>query len=406
MTVDDQIVRPGPPDDRPPADRHDADWHEDDWDAPDLVPVYDVELPVRSRPWVRRILAGVALLLVAALLIGGAIGMWMIRQVNPPGDAGDPVTFTVAETDDLESITNRLKEQGIITNTGVFDWYVKRKGGLEPVAGYYLIRPMDTMGNIVAVLRTPPAQTYTRVTFPEGFTIRQIGRRLSQTVTRLNEQAFVAAATDGSIVSAYSQPGQPSLEGLLFPDTYQVAGNETEPDVIKRLVELMERVGRQEGVDQAPNRLLRTPYEVLTIASMIEREAAVDEDRAKIARVIYNRLSRGMPLQIDATLYYGQDPDLPFDELRAIDSPYNTYLYPNLPPTPIANPGRASIRAAMNPAPNPLQTDPLCRDLPAGEPCEYIYYVLADENGGHAFAATLAQHEANVAAARAAGIIP
>ncbi len=395
MSVDDRIV-PEPP----------GAWHEDDWDDPDLVPVFDVERPVRSRPWLRRVLAAIAILLVAGLLIGGAVGMWTIRQVNPPGDPGDPVTFTVVDTDDLVSITNRLWEQGFITHTGVFEWYVKRQGGFEPVAGYYSIRPMDTMGNIMSVLRTPPAQTYTRVTFPEGFTIRQIGRRLSETVTRLNEQTFVTAASDGSIVSAYSPPGQPSLEGLLFPDTYQVAGNETEADVIERLVELMERVGRQEGVDEAPNRLLRTPYEVLTIASMIEREAAVDEDRAKIARVIYNRLARGTVLQIDATLFYGQDADLSFDELVAIDSPYNTYLYPNLPPTPIANPGRASIRAAMNPAPNPLPNDPICRDLPPGEPCEYIYYVLADEAGGHAFAATLAQHEANIAAARAAGILP
>ncbi len=395
MSVDDRII-PEPP----------GAWHEDDWDDPDLVPVFDVERPVRSRPWLRRVLAAIAILLVAGLLIGGAVGMWTIRQVNPPGDPGDPVTFTVVDTDDLVSITNRLWEQGFITHTGVFEWYVKRQGGFEPVAGYYSIRPMDTMGNIMSVLRTPPAQTYTRVTFPEGFTIRQIGRRLSETVTRLNEQTFVSAASDGSIVSAYSPPGQPSLEGLLFPDTYQVAGNETEADVIERLVDLMERVGRQEGVDEAPNRLLRTPYEVLTIASMIEREAAVDEDRAKIARVIYNRLARGMVLQIDATLFYGQDAELSFDELVSIDSPYNTYLYPNLPPTPIANPGRASIRAAMNPAPNPLPNDPICRDLPPGEPCEYIYYVLADEAGGHAFAATLAQHEANIAAARAAGILP
>lgn len=380
-------------------------WQEDDWDDPELVPVYDVETPVRSRVWVKRLLAVVALIVVAALLVAGAVGMWVLRQVNPPGEPGEVASFTVAENDDLQSITERLKAQGFIAHSGVFEWYVKRNGGLEPVPGYYSLRPMDNMGDVLRVLRTPPAQTYTRVTFPEGFTVRQMGRRLSQTVTRLNEQAFIEAASSGSIVSAYSQPGQPSLEGLLFPDTYQVAGNETEADVVQRLVELMERVGRQEGVDQAPQRLIRSPYEVLIVASMIEREAAIDEDRAKIARVIYNRLAAGMPLQIDATLFYGQDPELPFDQLKAIDSPYNTYLYTGLPPTPIANPGRASIRAAMNPAPNPPSGDPICVDLPRGTPCQYLYYVLADENGGHAFAATLEQHEANVAAARAAGIL-
>ena len=138
---------------------------------------------------------------------------------------------------------------------------------------------------------------------------------------------------------------------------------------------------------------------------MIEREAKVDDDRAKIARVIYNRLYLGMELGIDATLYYGQPADTPFSELKALDSPYNTYLRTGLPPTPIAAPGRASIEAAMNPAPNPSLGDPLCADLPDGVPCVYLYYVIADEEGRHVFAATLEQHEANVEAARQKGLL-
>jgi UPF0755 protein len=144
---------------------------------------------------------------------------------------------------------------------------------------------------------------------------------------------------------------------------------------------------------------------VLIVASMIEREAKVAEDRAKIARVIYNRLRRDMELQIDATVRYQQPTDLPFTELVAIDTPYNSYLYKGLPPTPIANPGRASIAAAMNPAPNPDLADPICQNLKKSEKCEYIYYVIADKEGGHIFAATLEQHEANVQAAREAGLI-
>jgi UPF0755 protein len=148
-----------------------------------------------------------------------------------------------------------------------------------------------------------------------------------------------------------------------------------------------------------------TPYQVLVVASLIEREAAVPEDRAKIARVIYNRLFFGMPLQIDASLYYQQDGDLPFSELRQIDSPYNTYMYNGLPPTPIANPGRASIQAALNPAPNPSLGDPICVDLAEGTPCVYLYYVLADTDGRHVFAATIEQHEANVERARELGLL-
>jgi UPF0755 protein len=167
----------------------------------------------------------------------------------------------------------------------------------------------------------------------------------------------------------------------------------------------MERVGRQEGLDASEKAVGLSPYEVLIVASMIEREAKVAEDRAKISRVIYNRLRRNMELQIDATVRYKQATDLPFVDLVAIDTPYNSYLYKGLPPTPIANPGRASIAAALNPAPNPDLADPICKDLKKSEKCEYIYYVIADKEGRHVFAATLAQHDANVEAARTAGLI-
>jgi UPF0755 protein len=193
----------------------------------------------------------------------------------------------------------------------------------------------------------------------------------------------------------------------LFPDTYRVSNADNEGQVIERMLELMERVVAQEDVLAASERLGLSPYEILTVASMIEREAKVDADRAVIARVIYNRLARGMRLEIDATLYYGAPAGTPFDVLRDTDSPYNTYLYSGLPPTPIANPGRASIRAAVNPAPNPASGDEICAVLP--DPtvgCDYLFYVLADDDGSHAFAVTFEQHQANIDAARRAGVLP
>ncbi len=123
-----------------------------------------------------------------------------------------------------------------------------------------------------------------------------------------------------------------------------------------------------------------------------------------IARVILNRLELGMPLQIDATLFYGQNPNLSFTTLKNLPSPYNTYLNLGLPPTPIANPGRASIAAVVNPAPDPPAGGAECQGLPK-EQCRWLYYVLADEDGGHAFSVTLEQHEANIAVAREAGLL-
>jgi UPF0755 protein len=149
----------------------------------------------------------------------------------------------------------------------------------------------------------------------------------------------------------------------------------------------------------------RSPYEVLIIASMIEREAKLDEDRDKIARVIYNRLELGMPLEIDATLFYRQNAERPFLELKALETPYNTYLNTGLPPTPIANPGRESIAAALDPAPNPTAGDPICAEFIDPGQCRYLYYVLADEDGRHIFAATLEQHLANVQKSIEAGVL-
>jgi UPF0755 protein len=118
--------------------------------------------------------------------------------------------------------------------------------------------------------------------------------------------------------------------------------------------------------------------------------------------VIYNRLFLGMPLEIDASLYYRQDPRIPFAQLKALDSPYNLYKVQGLPPTPIASPSAASIRAALNPAPLLPQSE--CPD--ARTQCALLYYVLIDRDGHHAFAKTLQEHEANVAKARAAGLVP
>ena len=225
----------------------------------------------------------------------------------PPGSPGDPVNFTVNVGDTVDSVGARLQEAGIITNARVFGWYVQRKGGLDLKPGYFALRPMDDMGNIVAALRTSPTQTFTNVTFPEGYAVARMGARLEKTVPRLSAANFVAAATSGQIQSELA-PGVGNLEGLLFPDSYQIGGSETEAQIVARLSQQMTRVANSVGIQNSQSLVGRSPYEVLVVASMIEKEAKVDEDRALIARVIYNRLFVGTPLQIDATLYYGQDP--------------------------------------------------------------------------------------------------
>jgi UPF0755 protein len=380
-------------------------WKHDPWDDPDITDALVVERPPNHRKPFKWFVWVAMFVVFALVVVVGVVGLWYTRQVNPPGDPGDPVTFTVNADDTVETISERLEDEGLVTKAWVFRWYVDHHGGLELTPGYYQLRPDDHMGNIMRTLRIPPSQTYTKVTFPEGFTFAKMGARLEQKVPRLSASAFGVAATDGAIRSPYQPKDVNSLEGLLFPDTYQVSNGESEAQVVQRMVDLMQRVGSQEGLDTAKKDTGFEPYQILIIASLIEREAKVPEDRAKIARVIYNRLFLKMPLQIDASLFYGQDGNLPFSELKKIDTPYNTYLHTGLPPTPIANPGRASIQAALHPAANPSLGDPLCAPIPKGQPCLYLFYVVADADGRHAFSATIEQHEANIKKAQELGLL-
>lgn len=396
-------------------DRPAMDWPTDPWDAADSTGTVE-RLRRQTRPfkWV----AYTAMVLMTVLiLIAGAVGWWYLGKLNPPGDPGALQNFTVAEGVTFEALTDQLMDDGYISDEHVWEQYVERKGGLEIVPGFYQLRPDDHMGNVLARLRTPPAQTTTSVTFPEGFTIARIARRVDSVVERMNEADFLAAANDPTVTAPWRPAGITSLEGLLFPDTYSVSNADSEAQLVGRMIDLTERVAEQEDLEAKAALLGYTPYEALIVASLIEREAKTPDDRAKISRVILNRLavSRSNPddpflLQIDASVYYGRDqagidPNLRFSEVRQIDTPWNTYTRPGLPLTPIASPGRASIRAALNPAPNPSPGDPICAALEKSSECFYFYYVLADEEGNHAFAATGEQHEANVARADALGLL-
>jgi UPF0755 protein len=213
-----------------------------------------------------------------------------------------------------------------------------------------------------------------RLTIPEGYRLTQIAERVHEELG-LDEDRFVTLSEGKEwSLEPYLPPGK-GTEGFLFPETYRFSTNTSARDVIQRLLDQF--ATEAEGLDWADAKALGvSDYEIVVIASMIEREAAVASDRPKIAAVIYNRLAEGMPLGIDATVGY-IDPD-PSDGLTAsdfeIDSPYNTRLHAGLPPTPIASPGIASLRAALAPA-----------DVP------YLYYVLCGDNGEHRFSVTYDQ---------------
>lgn len=411
--------RPGAPAGRPtspvpPSTSDDADegaWHEDPWDA---APDVDEVEALRPERHVAKWVSFGALALVNVLIIAaGFAGWWYVRQANPAGGVGAPVAVQVAEGETLHDLSVQLEGLGIVQSASFFRRYVDDHGGLTPVAGLYNIPTGDHVGNVLRRLRTPPSETITRVTFPEGFRLRQMAARLADKIPQFDAASFLQlATTDTSIASVFRPAGVTSLEGLLFPATYDVSNADTERQVIERMVAQMERVARdQEEIDRiAPTitggrgKVLNlTPYQVLIVASMIEREAKTEQDRPLIARVIYNRLATGMRLQVDATVLYGAPAsmlppaveNIDVNALRAMDNAWNTYTRDGLPATPIANPGRASIEAALHPAPDPSTGSALCAGVPAAQ-CMYLYYVLHDAAGNHSFSVTDAQFQADV----------
>jgi UPF0755 protein len=367
----------------------DAAWVEEvdegwaEWDG-------DYEYVRQGRSRLKLAVTFVFAILLVGLLVVGGLSLWVVRQINPPGDPGAKLTVTIDPGATTSEIADLLETRGVITNAAVFRWYVsyKKAGPFSP--GYFELRKRSSMGDVIKVLETPPPITFTNVTFPEGLTLDRFATRLEEKEPRLSAAKFMAAAQSGQLRSKYEPADVNNLEGLLFPDTYQVASNEDEAKVIARLIAQMEKVATEEGVDYAPFKLNLSSYQVLTIASMIEKEAKTDADRPKIARVIYNRLAQNMNLEIDATVIYamgGNVERLTFDDINNTNSPYNTYKNPGLPPGPIAMPGRASIKAAMNPADGP-----------------WLFYVVIDKDGNHAFAKTLREHEKNIKIAEQNGV--
>ena len=354
-----------------------------------LRTVYDVEDDFddfRDRRRWPFVLFGV--LAVIVLLALFAV-LWVRSQIDPSGSPGSEVRITVAPGQSTSDIGKVLEERGVISNARVFSYYARFKGADSIKAGDFVFHHNEHMGDVIKILEKGGVVERDRVTIPEGLTLAEIAAKVGELPGR-SAESFLAAAKSGAVRSQFQPPASNNLEGLILPETYFVDRKDDETAILTRMVTAFDEYVASIGLPTAAAGLRLTPYEMIVTASLVEREARVDEDRAPIARVIYNRLSRSMPLQIDATVQYAlgkQKERLLLRDLE-IDSPYNTYKIPGLPPAPIASPGRKSLEAVLDPPPSP-----------------YIYYVLADANGKHAFAATSAEFERFKAEARAKGLL-
>ena len=322
-----------------------------------------------------RIVAAFGILLLILAILAVPAFLWL-RSVGllKASDPSGKVTVVIPAGASTSEIGDILEEKGVVSSGLGFRIATYLEGGSEDIqAGKYTM-PMglsakDALADLVS--SGPEGPKIVSVTFPEGSWLVEFADTLEAN-TGLSAKEFEDVATSGSIRSRWQPGSVDTLEGLLFPSTYDISEKQDVEDVVRLLVDEFDQRFADAGAARA-KKLGVTRYEAAIVSSMIEAEALVDEERPKIASVIYNRLEADIALGIDATIIYGlgeRGRDLTTEDLEQ-DNPYNTREILGLPPTPIGSSGDSSLEAALNPADTDL-----------------FYYVLSDCEGHHAFSET------------------
>lgn len=329
--------------------------------------------PPKGRPPGRGLLAGLAsgvvtFTVIAALI--AAAGLLAYFAAGPRATGGAPATTVILRKGaGLAEIAGELSSSRVIPNAPVFIALAEVTGSAHRIkSGEYLVPSGASIALILSKLRSGDI-VHHHVTIPEGASTKQVLEILDHADVLTGETPTVE-------------------EGAVLPETYDVTRGEARAAVVQRMTAAMDRQISQFWAKRQPNLPIHSPEEAVILASIVEKETARESDRPRVAAVYINRLRLGMKLDADPTVIYGITGGLPLGHgLRASelagDTPYNTYLHTGLPPTAIANPGRQSIAAVLDP---PHTTE--------------IYFV-ADGTGGAAFASTLEEHERNVARWRA-----
>ncbi len=319
----------------------------------------------------------IPVIILGCLLLGAGCGLVVLNQLDSVGHADHVTVLDVAEGVSLSEVAKRLHQQKLIKSERVFVW-VGRLSGLDRkiIPGEYELHGgMDSLTILGKIVKGDVIQ-YT-VTIPEGFSVRQIADLLHEQ-RLVNGEAFLQFTKDQDFIQTLSlsvdDPVE-NLEGYLFPDTYQFARHVATEQLIATMVSRFKETMTEDNRRRAAE-LGLSWHQVVTLASVIEKETARDDERTLISGVFYNRLRKNIPLQSDPTVIYALhefDGNLRKRDLF-FDSPYNTYRVLGLPHGPIANPGSAAIHAALYP-----------------DSTEYLYFVSRND-GSHEFSSTLAEH--------------
>ena len=287
--------------------------------------------------------------------------------IKNPLKANEDVVININEGDSFYSIINNLKEEDKIKGVSFIKLYVKLfKSDLEIKSGEYLISKDSSINDIIKTLSKGEALNLIDITIPEGYTIDDIASSLENEGI-CSKEDFILAINEYELPSYVKVDSQKkyNLEGYLFPDTYKIKVGETPKEIISKMLlrfeEVFSSIEKELNIEVNNDNIEK----IITIASIIEKEARLNNERALISSVIYNRLNNNRMLQIDATVIYalGEHIDKVYFKHLEVDSPYNTYKNYGLPIGPISNPGSESIKAALNP-----------------EDTDYLFYVLKDDN--------------------------
>jgi UPF0755 protein len=312
--------------------------------------------------------------LVLLVIVGAGLALYFGKQAfNEPGPSANGDTFLVKPNTGVQEIADQLERRGLISDARIFRLGVRAYDNDQSLkAGEYEIKPQASMHEIMDLLKSGKSVMYS-LTIPEGMTV---------------EQAFQRVATQEALTG--DMPSALPTEGSLAADTLRFTRGATRQQMVDKLLADQKELVAEIWARRSPDLPLANEQEFVTLASIVEKETSKSTERSRIASVFLNRLAKGMRLQSDPTIIYGlfggkgKPADRPIYQ-SDIDkpTPYNTYTINGLPPTPIANPGRAALEAVANPS----KTDDL--------------YFVADGTGGHVFAATLDEHNENVARYRA-----
>ncbi|TIW63274.1 MAG: endolytic transglycosylase MltG [Mesorhizobium sp.] len=312
--------------------------------------------------------------LVMLMILAAGAALYFGKQAfTEPGPSANGDTFLVKPNTGVQDIADQLERRGLISDARIFRLGVRATGNDSALrAGEYEIKPRASMRDIMELLKSGKSVMYS-LTIPEGLTVEQALQRIAE------QDALTG-----------DMPAAMPPEGSLATDTLRFTRGATRQQMIDKLLADQKKLVDDVWERRAPDLPIANVEDFVTLASIVEKETGRGDERSRVAAVFLNRLAKGMRLQSDPTIIYGlfggkgKPTDRPIYQ-SDIDkqTPYNTYLINGLPPTPIANPGRAALEAVANPS----KTDDL--------------YFVADGTGGHVFAATLEEHNQNVARYRA-----